>query len=71
MKKNNDFAAGILYAAQFVAINHGQDTIASSILRESGYKKSTFLNLQKATQFETRKMNEIIRSAFKMGGSRC
>lgn len=59
-----EFLSGYLAAVQFLVIGHGMDSIAEEAMRESGYTEQEFLNAQKETGFETRKMNAIIRSAF-------
>jgi len=60
-----DLIDGILYSAQYLSIIHDQPSLAQDLLRSTGYTMKYFLDSQKSTEYETRKMNKIIREAFK------
>ena len=66
MKKvKDDFLLGCLWVCQFLAISHGEETLAEFAMKESGYLEADFLEVQKQTEFETRRMNKVIHCAFK------
>ena len=55
---------GILYSAQYLTIIHDQPSLAQDLIRSSGCSLKCFLDTQKSTEYETRKMNKVIREAF-------
>lgn len=61
--RRNDFLDGYLCVCQYLAISHGEETLAEYAMQESGYSLRDFLKAQKETEFETRRMNKIIRNA--------
>lgn len=65
---NESFTSGYLAAVQAIAIACGEDTIAEIVFRESGIPKTDFLKYQKLTGYYTRKMNRIIKEAFRKKG---
>lgn len=60
-----DLLDGILYSAQFLTISCDQPSVAQDLLRNSGYSMKYFLDAQRLTEYETKKMNKVIREAFK------
>jgi len=57
--------SGILWACQFIVVNHNEDFLAEQLMRESGHSLKEFLAEQKKTGYETRRMNAVIREAFR------
>jgi hypothetical protein len=63
--RDDEFLDGYLCACQYLVIGHGEDTLAEYAMRESGYLEKDFLKAQKKNGFETRRMNRVIRNAFR------
>jgi len=61
----DDFLNGFMAAVQFVALDHGEDTIAEDMMVSTGYSKADFLRSQKGSGHGTDKMNPIIKEAFR------
>ena len=56
--------SGIIYACQYLILERDTPTFAIELMRNSGYSMNEFLQEQKVTGYETRKINKIIREAF-------
>lgn len=61
-KDERTFLDGVMWAATFMAVSHGQDGYAEDILKESGYTGSQLFAAQKRNNHENRRMNKIIRN---------
>lgn len=55
---------GIIYAVQYLVLLRDEPTFAEELMAESGHTMQEFLNEQKQTGYETRKINAVIRKAF-------
>lgn len=59
---NEHFIKGVLFSASLL-LSRDEPTFAEEIIRESGYSKEQFLEVQKKVGYETRKMNKLIRNS--------
>lgn len=57
------FINGVLYGAQFMAIDHHEESFAEDMLRNSGFSRRDLLNAQRRSGYESRFMNKIIKCA--------
>lgn len=60
------FLAGFLAALQYIIIGCGQEAVAENAMRDSGYSMKDFINVQKKSGYKTKKMNRVIREAFRI-----
>lgn len=58
-----EFAMGVLFSAQFLAINHDKEELAEDLLRESFVPRKELLAAQRLSGYESRKMCRLIRRA--------
>ncbi len=65
MLVDDKFLAGYIAAVQFIAIDNDKTSIAEEAIFQSGYSLKEVLNVQKKSGYHTRKMNKIIKNAFK------
>ena len=56
---------GILYSVQYLIITRDEPSMAQELIRDSGYTMNDFLKIQRKSGYESRKMNKVIREAFK------
>jgi hypothetical protein len=57
------FVDGVLFSAQFMAIDTREESFAGDILKASGFTKNELLSAQRRSGYESRKMCKIIRRA--------
>jgi hypothetical protein len=57
--------SGIIYSCQFLIISADQPGLAQQIMNESGYSMDDLLAEQRRTRHESRKVNPVIREAFR------
>ena len=57
--------SGIIYSCQYLVLVRDEPLFAIEIIQESGFSIKEFLKEQKYTGYQTRKMNKVIREAFK------
>lgn len=63
-KQADRFTLGYLCACQNLAISYMEDSTASDLLRESNIPKQEFLDAQKGSGYENKKMKQIINEAY-------
>lgn len=63
--------SGIIYSCQFLIISADQPGLAQQIMNESGYSMDDLLAEQRRTGYESRKVNPVIREAFREESSEC
>lgn len=64
MDKDKDFVEGILWAAQFIAVSHGEESLAVDLMGESGMSEKQFAKAQRESGYESRAMMPLIRKTF-------
>ena len=57
------FIDGLMFASQFMAVDHREGGFAEDILRASGFSRRDLLSAQRKSGYESRKMCKIIRRA--------
>jgi len=63
--------SGIIYSCQFLIISADQPGLAQQIMNESGYSMDDLLAEQRRTRHESRKVNPVIREAFREKSPEC
>jgi len=61
---NKSTIDGIMIACQYLVLQRDEPTFAEEIMKESGFTYTSFINGQKRTQYENKKMNKVINRAF-------
>ena len=64
MDKDKDFVEGVLWAAQFLTVSHGENSLAENLMLESGMTEKQFTKAQRKSGYESREMMPIIRKTF-------
>lgn len=62
--KDESLVPGIIYAVQYLVLLRNEPYFAQELMTDSGHTMEEFLAEQKATGYETRKINAVIRKAF-------
>ena len=63
MDNETTFIDGVIWSAQFMAINHREDGFAEDILRHSDFTRKQLMASQRKSGYESRVMYKLIRRA--------
>jgi len=65
MSGDRDFNAGVFFAAQFIALDHDEPTLAAEILRQAGFDREMAICEAARSGYEYERTKEFLDEEFK------